>query len=309
MNSFALKRTRFLVAVSVIAMLMLGVAPVQAANNGGKCTKVGSSVTVGGRKLVCSKKGKSLVWVVAPKSGGNNTGNAGGASSATWSWNEQASKWVSSGTVPSCIFPIIASGSFIDLGSAISKDQPGQTRGGSYKPHGTVRWSTQTYKDNVSVTMPFDATVVTAWHFLVGGVYQFGFNAIAPCGIMLRIGHMHRPSVTFDKILATLSPAVQGDSREFPSKATIKKGDLIATAVGIPTGSPDEVGAFIDLAILDLRSKNPKLPSSFSPNADRKYAEYSVCWYEGNYLATADRTIVAGLPYSNGDATSDYCQK
>lgn len=309
MNSFALKRTSLLVAVSVIVMLMLGVAHVQAASKGGKCTKVGSSVTVAGRKLVCSKKGKSLVWVAAPKSGENSTGNAGGTISATWRWDEQTNKWVSSGTVPSCTFPIIESGSFIDFGSAISKDQPGQTRGGSFKPHGTVRWSTQTYKDNVSVTMPFDATVVTAWHYLVGGSYQFGFNAIAPCGIMLRIGHMYKPSATFAKILLTLSPAVEGDSREFPIKATIKAGDLIATAVGIPSGSPDEVGAFIDLAILDLRSKNPKLPSSFSPNADRKYAEYSVCWYEGNYLATADRTLAAGLPYSNGDATSDYCQK
>lgn len=309
MNSSALKRTSFLVAVSVIAMLMLGVAHVQAASKGGKCTKVGSSVTVAGRKLVCSKKGKSLVWVAAPKSGENSTGNARGTISATWRWDEQTNKWVSSGTVPSCTFPIIESGSFIDFGSAISKDQPGQTRGGSYKPHGTVRWSTQTYKDNVSVTMPFDATVVTAWHYLIGGVYQFGFNAIAPCGIMLRIGHMYKPSATFAKILATLSPATEGDSREFPIKATIKAGDLVATAVGIPSGSPDEVGAFIDLAILDLRSTNSKLPTSFSPNADRKYAEYSVCWYEGNYLATADRTLAAGLPYSNGDATSDYCQK
>lgn len=309
MGDFALNRTSFLATVSVVAMLMLGVVPVEAANSGGKCAKVGASATVAGRKLVCSKKGKSMVWVVAPKSRGSNTGNAGGVNSTTWSWNEQASKWVSSGTVPSCTFPIIESGKFIDFGSAISKDQPGQTRGGSYKPHGTVRWSTQTYKDNVSVTMPFDATVVTVWHFLVGGSYQFGFNAIAPCGLMLRVGHMHRPSLTFAKILATLSPAVEGDSREFPANATIKKGDLIATAVGIPSGSPDFVGAFIDLAILDLRTKNSKLPTSFSPIADRKYAEYSVCWYEGNYLATADRTLAAGLPYSNGVVTSDYCQK
>lgn len=309
MTNMARKRTPFLAAISIITLLMVGVVPVQAANKGGKCTKAGASVTVAGRKLVCAKKGKLLAWVVAPKGRRNNTGNVGGTSSATWSWDEQTNKWVSSGSVPSCASPIIENGSFIDFGSAISKSQPGQSRGGSYKPHGGVRWSTQTYRDNVSVTMPFDATVVTVWQYLIGGEYQFGFNAIAPCGIMLRIGHMRKPSAMFVNILSTLSPAMEGDSREIPANATVKKGDPIAAGVGIPSGSPDNVGAFIDLGIVDLRAKNSKLPASFSSNADRKYAEYSVCWYEGNYLAPSDRALAAALPYADGNATSDYCQK
>lgn len=288
-------------ALSIVSMLMIGVAPIQAANIGGKCKKVGTTVIIAGRKLVCTKKGKSLVWAVAPKGTVSN--------SATWRWDEQVNKWISTGSVPSCVFPLIGNGSFIDFGSAISKSQPGQSRGGSYKPHGGVRWSTQTYKDNVSVMMPFDASVVNIWHYLVDGVYQFGFTAIVPCGMMLRIGHLYKPSATFAKILATLSPAVENDSRENPVDAAVKKGDVIATAVGIPSGSPDNVGAFIDLGILDLRAKNSNLPASFSSNADRKYAEYSVCWYEGNYFASTDRALAAALPYADGNATSDYCQK
>ena len=41
-------------------------APVNAANNeGGKCAKAGVSVTVVGKKLICTKSGKTLKWVVA----------------------------------------------------------------------------------------------------------------------------------------------------------------------------------------------------------------------------------------------------
>jgi hypothetical protein len=101
--------------------------------------------------------------------------------------------------------------------------------------------------------MPFDATVTTAWQYLVNGVFQFGFNAISPCGIMLRVGHMHTPYAVFTRILSALPPAFENDSCESSLSAPTKKGDVIATAVGIPTETPDVLGVFINLAIVDLR--------------------------------------------------------
>jgi hypothetical protein len=64
----------------------------------------------------------------------------------------------------------------------------------------------------------------------------------------------------------------------------------------------------MDLGIVDLRSKNANLPAGFTTNADTRYSTYSVCWYVGNYFSEVDRTTAQRLPYSNGDATSDYCK-
>jgi len=91
---------------------------------------------------------------------------------------------------------------------------------------------------------------------------------------------------------------------------SVTKGQIIATEVGmIAPAGPDSFGTFMDLGIVDLRSKNAKLAAGFTSNADTRYSMYSVCWYEGNVFSEADRTAAKKLPYSNGEATSDYCQK
>ena len=38
--------------------------------------------------------------------------------------------------------------------------QPGQTRGGSYKPHAGLRWSVRGYVKGVTITAPFDGEIV-----------------------------------------------------------------------------------------------------------------------------------------------------
>lgn len=79
--------------------------------------------------------------------------------------------------------------------------------------------------------------------------------------------------------------------------------------MGITTETPDVLGAFIDLAIVDLRSGNPKLSPTFTSNADRQVSEYAACWYESDWLSPKDRALAAALPYADGSALSDYCQK
>ena len=287
-----------------------------AATAGGKCTKVGSTQTTKGVKYKCTKSGKSLSWV-AQKSGStgsqapSNSTGAGTSAAATWRWADEGSKWVSSGSVPACTFPTIADGSFANFGTAISKDQPGQLRGGSYKPHGTIRWSNQVYVPGIDIRAPFDGVIVAAWHYLVEGQYQFGVNFVSPCGFMIRIGHLNSAGPKVASILSKLSPAMENDSREsnLQSPVALVKGDVIATAVGIPSGRADSVGSFVDFALLDLRSANQRSLSSAAAAADVKYSRYAVCWYEGQYLGSGDKAKASALAYSNGDSASDYCQK
>ncbi|MDP1851862.1 MAG: hypothetical protein Q8K48_05540 [Candidatus Planktophila sp.] len=207
--------------------------------------------------------------------------------------------------------PLIATGDLLDFSKVVSIVQPGQIRGGSYKPHAGLRWSEfGGYVKGVTITAPFDGQISAAAQYISDGNYQFLLNIIHPCGIMLRLGHMLQPSDFVKSVLNSIPPAVENDSREsFLQGVFIKKGQVIATEVGMPPPAPpDSLGTFIDLGIVNLRAKNPLLPANFSSNADKKYSVYSVCWYEGDYFSIEDRTKVQKLPFSNGDPTSDYCK-
>lgn len=297
----------------MLVCVVVGAGRTDAATTGGKCSKAGLIQTTKSVQYKCTKSGKSLKWV-AQRSG--STGSQAPSkitdtSAASWRWTDEGSKWVPSGPVPACTFPIIPDGSFTNFASAISKDQPGQTRGGSYKPHGTIRWSNQVYVADIEVRAPFDGVIVTAWHYLVDGQYQFGINLVSPCGFMIRLGHLNSAGPKVASVLSKLSPAIENDSRETNLQAPVVlvKGDVIATAVGIPAGRADSVGTFVDFALLDLRSANQGSISSASSAADVKYSHYAVCWYEGQYLGSGDRAKASALVYSNGDSASDYCQK
>jgi hypothetical protein len=249
----------------------------------------------------------------------------------SWIWNNDQSQWQAMGTPPTCPTPVIPDGSLIRFNSVgfaegpLSFVQPGQSRGGSYKPHGGYRWSEwNTYVPGVQVTVPFDGQVVGAWHYLVRTsppeatgtadettTYQFGVNIVNSCGVMIRLGHLNTPSAQFAGILSTLAPAVVDDSRESGiTPVTVHAGDVIATSVGIPPpATSDLLGTFIDFGLLDLRAPNPLLAPDFTSNADVKYSKYSVCWYENELVGEGDRAATNSLPFSNGDGTSDYCYR
>ena len=316
-NKICTQTMKVFLLITLIS-IVVGAGDAYAASTGGKCSKAGLTQTTKGVKYKCTKSGKSLNWV-AQKSGttgsqapSNSAGTGAETSAAAnWRWADEGSKWVSSGSVPACTFPIIADGSFANFGTAISKDQPGQIRGGSYKPHGTIRWSNQVYVPGIDIRAPFDGVIVAAWHYLVEGQYQFGVNFVSPCGFMIRIGHLNSAGPKVASILSKLSPAMENDSREsnLQSPVALVKGDVIATAVGIPSGRADSVGTFVDFALLDLRSANQRTLSSVAAASDVKYSRYAVCWYEGQYLGNGDKAKASALAYSNGDSASDYCQK
>ena len=296
---------------------------------GTACKKAGIKVTSNGYAFTCLKSGKKLTWSkgiptkkITPRPTAKPTPSQSGQSNptpspsssnnpVTWEWMDNQGKWVANGIPLACTFPIIPAGSLLDFTKPLSLLQPGQVRGGSYKPHGGLRWSVYgSYIADTKITVPFDGVLTVAWQYKTEGVYQFGVNIVHPCGFMLRLGHLHVASPQFAAILSALPPAVEMDSREssLNPPVAVKAGDVIATAVGIPPpASADAMGTFFDFGLLDLRAPNPAVPTDFTSNADAKYAKYSLCWYKGNYLSESDKALVAKLPLSNGDSTSTYC--
>ena len=351
MQGCGMKRTHFIsMVVASLALSLLGPSAIAAVKAGGSCKKLGQTSIDSGKKYTCIKSGKRLVWskgvivvktvptptptstseptpTPTPTSTSEPTPTptptpvvtpspsptpASTSNKAPVVWRFDGKEWISQGSVPQCPSPLIPTGELLDFSKVLSIVQPGQIRGGSYKPHAGLRWSEfGGVVKGISIKAPFDGEVAAAAQYISEGNYQFTINIIHPCGIMLRLGHLLEPSDSIKKILSTIPPAIENDSREsFLSGTFIKKDQLIASEVGmVPPASPDSLGTFMDLGIVDLRKKNPALDSSFKSNADVKYSLYSVCWYEGNYFSDSDRARVLNLPYSNGDATSDYCKR
>lgn len=279
---------------------------------GGACSKKGVSATSMGVKYTCIKSGGKLVWNKGVLNKKPTTTPSPSNSTVSWRFDDMSSTWVSQGNAPKCSMPLIAKGELLDFSKVLSIVQPGQVRGGSYKPHAGLRWSEYGgYVKGVTITAPFDGEIIGAAQYKTEGIYQFLVNIIHPCGFMLRLGHLLEPSDFIKDILKDIPPAVENDSREsFLSGVLIKKGQVIATEVGMPPpASPDALGTFMDLGVLDLRARNPILPLNFSSNASTKYSLFSVCWYEGDYFSETERTKVASLPFSNSDSTSDYCKR
>ena len=307
-----------MIATIVIGCLVLTLnlsTATAAVKPGTTCKKLGQISKSAGIKYTCIKSGKKYVWskgVGAKSNSPTAPASSSPSASALVAWRFDGKEWISQGSVPQCPSPLIPTGELLDFSKVLSIVQPGQIRGGSYKPHAGLRWSEfGGVVKGISIKAPFDGEIVAAAQYISEGNYQFTINIIHPCGIMLRLGHLLEPSDSIKKILSTIPPAIENDSREsFLSGTFIKKDQLIASEVGmVPPASPDSLGTFMDLGIVDLRKKNPVLDSSFKSNADVKYSLYSVCWYEGNYFSDSDRARVLNLPFSNGDATSDYCKR
>ena len=317
MQGCGMKRTHFIsMVIASLALSLLGPSAIAAVKAGGACKKPGDTVVDSGYKYKCIKSGKKLIWnkgvKVVTSTVKPTPTTASTLNKAPVVWRFDGKEWISQGSVPQCPSPLIPTGELLDFSKVLSIVQPGQIRGGSYKPHAGLRWSEfGGVVKGISIKAPFDGEVVAAAQYISEGNYQFTINIIHPCGIMLRLGHLLEPSDSIKEILSTIPPAIENDSREsFLSGTFIKKDQLIASEVGmVPPASPDSLGTFMDLGIVDLRKKNPALDSNFKSNADIKYALYSVCWYEGNYFSDSDRARVLNLPFSNGDATSDYCKR
>lgn len=221
------------------------------------------------------------------------------------SWSFNGSTWQSSGTPPACPSPLaITSPVNLSLASAIL--YPGQTRGGNYKPHGGFRFDGAKNAD-VTVRAPMDGIVTNASRYIEQGETQHLFTFINPCGVAFRFDHLLTLSPAMQAIADTLPAAQVDDSRTtiVTSGASVKAGDVIATAVGFKNTS----NVSVDFGLYDLRSTNTASQNaSYASSHDAELAQHALCWL--NILPAADAATAKSLPAGDQTAgkTSDYCQ-
>lgn len=201
----------------------------------------------------------------------------------------------------------------VDIKKVTSILYPGQYRGGEYKPHGGFRFD-DSRPNEIEVIAPYDAEVTAGARYPVNGEIQYTFDFSHSCGIKYRFGHLLTLAPKFQKI-AEKFPMPKGlDSRTtevFPP-IKVKQGEVIATAVGMITGGPTQLGGFntfLDWGVYDYRKKND---SSKNPEWLAKHSyeieSYAVCWFD--WISSEDREKVLSLPSSDYQSgkTSDYCE-
>lgn len=257
---------------------------------------IGSIGVVGWRVL---SKSKAL-----HPSGIAQTPQADKAAGITWVFN--GDKWSASGDSPSCPDPLTIK-SPTDITKATAVLYPGQTRGGSYKPHGGLRFDGQA-NEAITVRAPMDIHLVEGSRYIEQGEIQYLLVFQSSCGLAFRFDH-----------LLTLSSALQAAVDKFPapkpddSQTTklntalnLKAGDTIATAVGFKNTK----NVSFDFGVYDLRtpnlaSKNTEYAAAHQ--SDKAQSFYAVCWV--NLLKGDDAHTALALPGADQTAgkTSDYC--
>ena len=126
---------------------------------GTTCKKLGQISTSAGIKYTCIKSGKKYVWSkgvkVVTSTGKPTPTPASTSNKAPVVWRFDGKEWISQGSVPQCPSPLIPTGELLDFSKVLSIVQPGQIRGGSYKPHAGLRWSElQTTANRYVVSTP-----------------------------------------------------------------------------------------------------------------------------------------------------------
>ena len=202
----------------------------------------------------------------------------------------------------------------VDIQKVTSVLYPGQVRGGDYKAHGGFRFDASR-PEEILVTAPYDAEVIAGARYPADtGEIQYTFDFAHPCGIRYRFGH-----------LLTLSPKFQAIAEKFPlpkdldSRTTevyppvqVKQGEIIATAVGLTKGGPNELGGlntFVDWGVYDYRKKNEASSDpEWVKTHDSEIYQYAVCWF--HWISEEDRKKILSLPSSDGKSgkSSDYCR-
>lgn len=236
----------------------------------------------------------------------NTTSNTSTNSTTEVSWSFNGQEWAASGTPPACDEPVTLA-TPVDLTKVSSILYPGQTRGGNYKPHGGFRFSTA--DNNVRITAPLDAVATEGSRYIEQGEVQYLIFFVNPCGIAYRFDHLKTLSPAMQSLMETLPEPEVDNSRttRFDNPVKVKKGDLIATAVGFKKNN----NVSVDLGVYDLRQANEASQSASYASKYGQFASqtfYAVCWLD--LLPSADKATVRSLPGTDATAgkTSDYCQ-
>lgn len=225
---------------------------------------------------------------------------------ASSSWEFDGEKWSGSSSAPACPAPLILDLP-VDIALVSGILYPGQYRGGDYKPHGGFRFDGSKPAD-VTVRAPLDARLILGSRYIEQGEIQYLLWFENPCGVAYRFDHLLTLAPAFQQVADTLPPAVPDDSRttRFTTPIEVKRGDVIATAVGFAKSR--NVG--VDWGVYDLRQPNAASQNeSFATRHETKkeQAFYGVCWFDLLPLDIAPKIRSFSAVGAEGN-TSDYCR-
>lgn len=199
----------------------------------------------------------------------------------------------------------------IDISKATSILYPGQIRGEDYKAHGGFRFDTSKPGD-ITVVAPYEARLIAGARYPVeGGAIQYAFDFEHPCGIRYRFMHLLTLTPKFQAIAETFPLPATTDSRTtfLRTPIDVKRGEVVATAVGVPYGGPMGPNTFVDWGVYDYRAQNDasKDPAWAATHQSDTY-QHGVCWF--NWISAEDKAKVLALPPGDGKsgATSDFCK-
>ena len=226
------------------------------------------------------------------------------------SWMFDGNIWKVNGSIPTCPDPLVFPAP-VDVKLASGILYPGQIRGGDYKPHGGFRFDNRDTND-IEVSAIMDGYLYKASKYLEDGEQQIIIFYINDCGIMVMHDHLLTLSPKLEKALSLIPQNKEGDSRttNFEQKVLIKKGDVIATEIGLKDYKGQKnIG--VDFGLYDLRQTNGVV---FDTNFRKRfpmideYGTHAVCWLD--YLEQSDKRVVKnplGAVGASG-TSSDYCK-
>ena len=220
------------------------------------------------------------------------------------SWQHDSIEWVSSSPPPTCENPLVLPPP-MSLSGATSVLYPGQSRGGNYKPHGGFRFDGDGQGTDVEIVAPMDAYLYRGSRHPEGGIVQYTFDFINPCGIMVRFDHLLELAPRFLDVALTQIPLLgegQSQTTNLAPGQIVRAGEVVATDIGFPGN------VFFDWGVYDLRSMNAASnDATYLAAHPGEQAPYAICWLE--FLSPSNTTIVNSLPPADGvsGSMSDYC--
>lgn len=248
-------------------------------------------------------------WKVLGKKSDNSSSTSQNGQQAYVEWSFDGTTWKPIGSAPACEEPLVI-GAPIDVNLATSVLYPGQNRGGDFKPHGGIGIDDAS-SNKVDVYTLMDGYLYQGSRYIEGGVVQYMFDFINPCGIRFRYDHLATLSDTFMQYADQFPAPKLDDSRTTPlsNPVFVKEGTLVATAIG----SADPLNVFFDVGVYDLRQPNAASKTSIYKTdskriEDKEQSFFSVCWFD--LLVEPAKTTVKNLPARGGDKenNSDYCE-
>ncbi|OGE25885.1 hypothetical protein A3C26_00930 [Candidatus Daviesbacteria bacterium RIFCSPHIGHO2_02_FULL_39_12] len=168
----------------------------------------------------------------------------------------------------------------VDLNKVTSILYPGQVRGGDFKPHGGFRFDNSKV-DEIEVRAPVDAQLEDASRYIEQGEVQYMFDFQTSCGIRYRFDYLLVLAPKFTGAAGNLPNPKEHDSRttRVNPPISIKKGEVIATAVGLKNSN----NVFVDFGVYDMRGKFFQSPR-----------QNAICWFD--LLPPQDSAKVKSLP-------------